>query len=113
MARAGHNHRAQGNQPIDVRVAEKSARPRGGTVSYIDSEHSAKVRPSSLFCARLTELYSELLGALSDDTLRRVATWKLEGYSNEEIAEKLGCSLRSVERKLALIRQQWIDSDET
>ena len=56
---------------------------------------------------------SELLGALSDDTQRHIATWKLEGYSNEEIAKKLGCSLRSVERKLALIRQKWTESDES
>jgi DNA-directed RNA polymerase specialized sigma24 family protein len=32
----------------------------------------------------------------------------MEGYSNEEIAQRLGCVSRSVERKLSLIRQAWL-----
>jgi hypothetical protein len=31
----------------------------------------------------------------------------MEGYSNEEIREHLGCSLRTVTLKLALIRALW------
>jgi DNA-binding NarL/FixJ family response regulator len=30
-----------------------------------------------------------------------------EGYTNEEIAEQLGCPLRTVERRLHLIRKKW------
>jgi DNA-directed RNA polymerase specialized sigma24 family protein len=33
--------------------------------------------------------------------------WKLEGYTNQEIAGKLGCALRTVERTLRLIRRIW------
>jgi len=44
---------------------------------------------------------------LSDDTLRSVATLRLEGYSNEEAAAKLDVSVRTVERKLRIIRQVW------
>ena len=40
----------------------------------------------------------------------------MEGYSNAEIAEKLGCSERTVERRLHLIRekcqQELMNSDE-
>jgi DNA-directed RNA polymerase specialized sigma24 family protein len=32
---------------------------------------------------------------------------KLEGYTNEEIADRLGWSLRTVERRLQDIRQLW------
>ncbi len=39
--------------------------------------------------------------------LRSIALWKLEGYSNEEIAGKLGCVERTIERRLQLIRQIW------
>jgi len=53
-----------------------------------------------------------LLSSLRDDGLRSIAVLKLEGYSNPEIAVKLDSSLRSIERKLALIRQQWIESNE-
>jgi DNA-directed RNA polymerase specialized sigma24 family protein len=36
-----------------------------------------------------------------------LATAKLEGYTNDEIAEQLGCSQRTVERRLHLIRKKW------
>jgi DNA-directed RNA polymerase specialized sigma24 family protein len=36
-----------------------------------------------------------------------VATFKLEGYTNEEIADRLGCVVSTVERKLARIRGKW------
>ena len=30
-----------------------------------------------------------------------------EGYTNQEVADRLGCGLRSVERKLGRIRKAW------
>jgi DNA-directed RNA polymerase specialized sigma24 family protein len=39
--------------------------------------------------------------------LRRIALLKLEGYSNKEIAQQLGCALRTVENRLMLIRSLW------
>lgn len=60
--------------------------------------------PSPEFAAMMAEQYVELLDRLGDETLRRVATMKLDGYTNEEIAEQLHCGLRTVERKLGVIR---------
>jgi DNA-directed RNA polymerase specialized sigma24 family protein len=48
---------------------------------------------------------------LEDLKLRLVALMKMQGYTNVEIAAKLGCALRSVERKLRLIRTQWERED--
>jgi DNA-directed RNA polymerase specialized sigma24 family protein len=48
-----------------------------------------------------------LLARLQDETLKAIAVYKMEGYSNKDIAEKLGCVERTVERKLARIRQIW------
>jgi DNA-directed RNA polymerase specialized sigma24 family protein len=48
----------------------------------------------------MAEQYLHLLGRLGNETLRRIATRKLEGYANEEIAARLGCGRRTVERKL-------------
>jgi DNA-directed RNA polymerase specialized sigma24 family protein len=36
--------------------------------------------------------------------LEAIALWKFEGYTNGEIAERLGCSRSRIDRKLALIR---------
>jgi DNA-directed RNA polymerase specialized sigma24 family protein len=39
--------------------------------------------------------------------LREIALARVEGYTVQEIAERLEISKRSVERKLDLIRQAW------
>ena len=39
--------------------------------------------------------------------LRQVALWKVEGYTNEEIAARLDCVPRTVERKVRRIRLLW------
>lgn len=52
----------------------------------------------------------ELLEILVDDELRSIALLKLMECTNPEIAEQLGISLRSVERKLRLIRTIWLES---
>ncbi|MEO1528018.1 MAG: sigma-70 family RNA polymerase sigma factor [Planctomycetota bacterium] len=62
------------------------------------------------------EVLEQFLEQLSEATLRGIVALKLEGFTNEEIGEKLGCATRTVERKLNLIRRLWIpfleDSDE-
>jgi DNA-directed RNA polymerase specialized sigma24 family protein len=47
------------------------------------------------------------LDRLGDEELRRVALWKMEGYTIEEIAGQLGCVSRTVDRRLRLIRDIW------
>ena len=71
--------------------------------------------PSPEFLAMLDERHQLLLAQLRDDTLRQVALLRMEGYSNQEIAERLQISVRSIERKLRLIREQWSSelNDET
>ena len=63
--------------------------------------------PTPGLAAMMAEQYLHLLRRLDDETLRRIAAWKLEGYSNEEIAARLGCGRRTVERKLGVIRTSW------
>jgi DNA-directed RNA polymerase specialized sigma24 family protein len=63
--------------------------------------------PTPEFAAQVAEEYQHLLAQLQEPALRSTAVWKMEGYSNEEIAAKLACVPRTVERKLALIRTLW------
>jgi RNA polymerase sigma factor (sigma-70 family) len=63
--------------------------------------------PTPDFAVLVAEQFHALLQALPDDELRQVARLRLEEYTNAEIAEKLSCSERTVERKLALIRGFW------
>jgi RNA polymerase sigma factor (sigma-70 family) len=71
--------------------------------------------PSPAEAALLNEALEWRLESLADSELRQIALWRLEGYSNREIAEQLECTERSVERKLERIRSKWsiCDDDES
>lgn len=76
---------------------------------YIDlSEDPARLVEFEMTCR-------ELLAALPDDNFREISMLRLAGYSNREIAQKLNCSARTIDRKLLLVRQAWIQLglDET
>jgi len=64
--------------------------------------------PTPQFAAMVADECRRLLAALDDETLRQVALLRMEGYSDEEIAARVDCSLRTVSRKLALIRKAWL-----
>ena len=53
------------------------------------------------------DLHSEELLARLDPELREFAILRLFGYTNAEIAQRLDCTERKVERKLHRIRVQW------
>jgi DNA-directed RNA polymerase specialized sigma24 family protein len=82
-------------------VVNRDDGPAAGLEQFIGDE------PTPEFAALVAEEYRNRLASLKDDTLRRIATWKLEGYTNEEIAARLGCALRTVANKLKLIRLKW------
>jgi DNA-directed RNA polymerase specialized sigma24 family protein len=63
--------------------------------------------PTPEDAAQFADDCDRLLERLGDDTLRRIALRKLEGYSSAEIAAELGTSARTVDRKLNLIRALW------
>jgi DNA-directed RNA polymerase specialized sigma24 family protein len=67
--------------------------------------------PTPAFAAQVAEQTRRLLKALPNEALRDVALWKMEGDSIEEIAEKLGCSTRTVDRKLDVIRSIWKEKE--
>jgi hypothetical protein len=67
-------------------------------------------RPTPDEAAMLADEAERKLATLPHD-LRRIALYKLEGYTNAEMAEfpENRCSIRTVERKLRLIREAWDD----
>jgi DNA-directed RNA polymerase specialized sigma24 family protein len=85
----------------------QAKRPSGTTsdefvLSQIpDSTHN----PETVLLA--LDACQRLIGLLDGDALRRVALWKLAGWTNEAIRVQLGCSLATVERALARIREIW------
>jgi DNA-directed RNA polymerase specialized sigma24 family protein len=67
--------------------------------------------PTPAFAAELAEQYQLLLARLGDPDLVRVASLKMEGYTNEEIAGQLDCTTRTIERRLRIIRGLWEKDD--
>jgi DNA-directed RNA polymerase specialized sigma24 family protein len=63
--------------------------------------------PSPELAAQVADECRRLLALLPSDALRDIALWKMEGYTNEEIAARLGCVRFTVDRKLRTIRQIW------
>ena len=63
--------------------------------------------PTPEFAVQMNEQCAQLLDDLHDGSLRTVALFKLEGYSNEEIAQQLGYDRRTIERKVKKIQQRW------
>ena len=65
--------------------------------------------PTPAEAVALTEEFEGRLQALSEP-LQQIALWKLDGCTHEEIAAKLGCSKRTVIRKIDEIRLVWADA---
>jgi DNA-directed RNA polymerase specialized sigma24 family protein len=63
--------------------------------------------PTAAVGALFAEDYERLLDRLGDAELRSIALWALEGYTNAQIAVKLGKVESTVERKLKRIRSLW------
>jgi DNA-directed RNA polymerase specialized sigma24 family protein len=75
-------------------------------------EQALSREPDPAFAAELAEECHRLLDRLDSSELRAIALWKMEGYTDQEIAPKLGCVLRTVQRKVQLIRDLWTQEME-
>jgi DNA-directed RNA polymerase specialized sigma24 family protein len=84
---------------------------RGGLHSAPEAEHDLEDvlsrEPTPQFAAQCAEEHERLLALLVDGELKSVALLKMEGYTVDEIAEKLGYVPRSIKRKLQVIRNAW------
>ncbi|HKI36771.1 MAG TPA: ECF-type sigma factor [Gemmataceae bacterium] len=63
--------------------------------------------PSPDMAAELADDLRHLIERLDDDKLRQLASLKIQGHTEEEMAVELGVSPRTVRRKLELIRRMW------
>ncbi len=63
--------------------------------------------PTPEEAAELADECRRLLDTLKEPELRQIALWKVEGYTHEEIAARLDCVPRTIERKVSRIRLLW------
>jgi RNA polymerase sigma factor (sigma-70 family) len=63
--------------------------------------------PTAEFAAEFVETCERLFQGLNDPALEQVVTLRMEGHTDSEIADKLKCSRRTVQRRLEVIRRHW------
>ncbi|MFO7901279.1 MAG: ECF-type sigma factor [Planctomycetota bacterium] len=80
------NHDEQGGESEKVRATTGS--------TYLPPDVAARL--------------SEMMGTLDED-MRRIIGLKIDGYTNEEIGQRLNRSLATIERRLCLLRDQWVE----
>jgi DNA-directed RNA polymerase specialized sigma24 family protein len=109
-------HRKAANQ-----VKREKARKRGGgkvrgesgfeRAAGVTSEPGihgvADKAPCPATLGELNEAFCAMLAGLEDESLQEIAIWSMEGYTNQEIATRIGRSLSAVDRKLRRIRDIW------
>lgn len=99
VERQGRQKRG-GGQVLGESALEAGSGP-AGLDQFVGPEPPPEV------AAMVAEEFQRLLDALGDETLRRIALGRLEGFTNDEIAAQLGCTRRTVVNKLKLIRTTW------
>jgi DNA-directed RNA polymerase specialized sigma24 family protein len=89
-------------------IKHQQRQKRGGKhrPDSADLEAILSREPTPEFSAMVAENCARLLDRL-EPPLRQIAQLRLDGCTNIEIATRLKCALRTVERRLELIRRIW------
>jgi DNA-directed RNA polymerase specialized sigma24 family protein len=107
-----------------AQVGRQAARKRGGGRLVGESailggdaaedrglDRIASDEPGPEMAALVIDEYRRLRDGLDTEALRQVLDLRLQGYTCEEIAERLDCAERTVRRKLEIIRDAWLQGE--
>ena len=110
--------RLTARKAVDLQRHEGAAKRRHLDEAAIDGDHESRQlaqflgdEPDPAVAAAVADECERLLGALPED-LRELAIARMEGYAVEEIARDQDCSVRTVERRLRLIRKTWQQGED-
>lgn len=74
---------------------------------FEDVQEYVGTEPTPEFATEVADQLERLAEGLADPDLKRIVELKLGGHTNEEIASDLGCTTRTVTRKVSRIREEW------
>jgi RNA polymerase sigma factor (sigma-70 family) len=97
----------RGQQALKRGGTAGEPRPYAPVASDTDLDDVIGHEPTPEFAAIIAEQFEVLVGRLPEAELREIARLRLEEYTTEEIAARLGVAERTVRRKLVLIRTYW------
>ena len=107
--------RMSARKVVDKRRRDSRQRRGGGvqirsiTPPVDDDDRAIEIigdEPSPAMVLMMQDTIEQFFSHLGVGKLRDLAGAKLEGYSNAEMAERFGCSERTIERRLHLIREK-------
>ncbi|MEZ6132421.1 MAG: ECF-type sigma factor [Planctomycetaceae bacterium] len=96
---------------VGRRSEYEATQKRSASRAPIDSADLSFSDDQSLtvFVAEECEL---LFCRLNDPNLEQLVLWKLEGYTNDEIAQKMNRTRRTIQRMLSLVRDIWLKAGD-
>jgi DNA-directed RNA polymerase specialized sigma24 family protein len=103
--------RRQGAEKRGGRLLGEWARIGGDAAEGGWLDRIAGDEPGPELAAMVIDEYRRLRDSLRTEALRQVLDLRLEGYTREEIAQRLGCAERAGRRKLDLIRESWLQGE--
>lgn len=96
------------------RIRDEQRLKRGGAMDHVSDTDSNPIleeilseEPDPMIANIAIEEHQRLMDLLEDQELQQVAVSRMEGYSVEEIAQKMNYAPRSIQRKLKMIRAIW------
>jgi DNA-directed RNA polymerase specialized sigma24 family protein len=105
--RYDHQQRRDSNQTL----SESMLQPCDGVeIGWMQSLPSNE--PTPAFAVEVADMSEYLMSQLPEQDLKRLVLLKLEGHTNEDAAELMKITRRTVQRKLELIRRIWLESAE-
>lgn len=85
--------------------SDQSRTFQGGADSRLEKIPARELGPES--AALMAEECSRLFSLLDDPELESLVILKLDGHTNDEIAERLGYTRRTIQRMLNIVRDLW------
>ena len=101
--RFDHRQRRNVNRTIHDSVFARS--PNSAAPGVVDTARTRE--PSPEFAAQFVEVCELFFRSLGDADLSAVAQLRMDGYSDAEIAKRLNCTRRTVQRRIVAIRRKW------
>ena len=100
-----HQQRRNANQTLTESILQRSD---GSCIGVLQSLPTQE--PTPAFAAEVADMSEYLMSQLQESELQRIVLLKLEGHTNDDVAEQLNITRRTVQRKLERIRRIWLES---
>lgn len=100
------DHRQKrGSEDVRGDSTVMSRENEGSGPSSFDQLESEKAPPD--IATVMADQTQQLWASLPDETAQRIATLKIEGFTHQQIADRMSINTRTVEQRLKQIRERW------